>query len=264
MKRLLLSFALLIGASGLIFSATRAYLTDTAVLGDVRTLSTGSFTVSVNGSTEEVSEETFTWTLPDMVLEPGEETPDFTVEIVNDGNIDLGWVAYFTLTGDAALGDAIYIKEAKTEFLVPNGNWEPTGTDQFILNGTGNVSGLNGHSWNSYYQTLANNSTPFQVVSLNSWNNANAMGAGGGVQMGSLLANDDFKYRFTFKLAMHPDADNTYMGKSLDLSYTVHATQVDSGALDALFSSQPRLSGPGSNHTSWMNAQIAKQEATLP
>lgn len=181
---------------------------------------------------------------------PGDETNSAALVIKNDGSLNLGWFGYFDVTGVTKdMDKAIYIKDAQMEFLNPTtGTWEMT--DHFIVNGTG--SGPYG----GYYANLAQND-PMKVISLRTWNNDNAMGAGGGVQMGALKPG--YSYRLTVKLAMAEAAGNDYQGGTMPVKYVVKATQLKAAALDKLGLDDNRIVDTASNLLTWMNQQIAKQ-----
>lgn len=191
-------------------------------------------------------------------IAPGDSTDEVSVVIENTGSLDLAWFGGFRVTpavenGTTKLAEAIYIKYAKMEFLKEDGSiWEPA--DEFIVNGTG--SGPYG----AFYTQLAQND-PMGVVTLKSFLEANAMGAGPGVQMGALKPGS--KYKFTFVLGFAPNAGNEYQADAEDInpiniSYAVDATQIDLGALEALDNQHPEYAGL-TNHLAWLNVQIAKQ-----
>ncbi|WP_162991271.1 TasA family protein [Biomaibacter acetigenes] len=191
-------------------------------------------------------------------IAPGDSTDEVSVVIENTGSLDLAWFGGFRVTpavenGTTKLAEAIYIKYAKMEFLKEDGSiWEPA--DEFIVNGTG--SGPYG----AFYTQLAQND-PMGVVTLKSFLEANAMGAGPGVQMGALKPGSN--YKFTFVLGFAPNAGNEYQADAEDInpvniSYAVDATQIDLGALEALDNQHPEYAGL-TNHLAWLNVQIAKQ-----
>ena len=229
--------------AGATIMATRAYFTSQSVLG-ASLLTSG--TLDIN-ATQGGSSVLNLGSVGNMA--PGDVTNEVVMDIKNDGSLNAGWVGYFQTGGDELEG-AVYIKEAQMEFLKPDGatTWEPL--DHFISNGVG--SGLYG----AYYTALAA-TDPYGVITLKTWNTDNAMGAGGGVQMGALKPNHS--YRMTFTLGFAPLAGNTYQGKTMSIAYKVLSTQINGDALDSLFLSDPRLNPPGHNHVTWMNQQIAKQ-----
>jgi len=187
-------------------------------------------------------------------MAPGDETDEVSILIENAGTLDLAWFGRFVAVPSySRLLEALYIKEAKMEFLDPNDNsWE--NTDDFIKNGTGHGD----DDW--WYTQLANND-PMGVISLKTWmTNNNAMGAGHGVQIGALRPG--YKYRFTFKLGFAEEADNKYQGDKtspVKLKYVVNATQVNKDALAALDAKHEEYSGL-ENLINWLEAQLDKQQ----
>jgi predicted ribosomally synthesized peptide with SipW-like signal peptide len=249
MKKIITSLLVVVGVTVLAVGVTMAYFTDTAT-STTSTLASGTLELVVNNNN---SAPTFTWALGNISgMAPGDVTDEVTITIRNGGTIPFAWFGYFNIVDDTgSLADVIYIDYAKMEFLKPSyigGVWEDT--DVFIVDGRG--AGL----YSGYYNTLADKSS-YEVITLTEWNKDSAMGAGGGVQMGALKT--DYSYRFTFKLGFAPGAGNDFQGKSMDLSYTVDATQINAGALDELFTNTLRLGGVGSNHLPWLNLQIDKQ-----
>lgn len=242
MKKILLSLLVVVAVGGATIAATSAYFTSQSILG-ASTLASGTLIVSAKQGGSSVLN---LGTVGNMA--PGDETSQVVMDIKNDGTLNLGWVGYFQTGGDE-MEPAIYIKEAQMEFFKPNGEtWEPL--DHFISNGTGFGT------WGGTYTALAN-SDPMNVVTIKSWNSSNAMGAGGGVQMGALKPN--YLYRMTFTLGLAPLAGNSYQGKTMSIAYKVLSTQINADALDALFTSDSRLNVPGHNHVTWLEQQIAKQ-----
>lgn len=245
MKRVIFSLLLITVVAGATIFATRAYFSSSRTLGANTSIISGDFLIEPTSGDSQT-----TMNLGDVTgIMPGYITDWVEITITNVGAINGAWFGYFN-TGDRMLAEAIYLAEAKMEFLSPESGADWELMDYFISEGTG--SGLYG----AYYDTLAA-TDPFGVITLKTWNLDNAMGAGEGVQMGAL--KPDYMYRFTFKLGFAPKAGNEYQGLTLPLSYTVVATQVDAGALDELFLGNTRLSGPGSNHLDWLNLQLAKQ-----
>lgn len=191
-------------------------------------------------------------------MAPGDATDEISVVIENTGTLNLAWFGGFKVTsatadGATKLAEAIYIKYGKMEFLKEDGStWETT--DEFIKDGTGNGP------YGAYYTQLAQND-PLGVVTLKSFLDANAMGAGPGVQMGALKPGN--KYRFTFVLGFAPNAGNEYQAdadgiNSINIAYAVDATQISEGALQALDDAHDEYSGL-TNHLTWLNNQIANQ-----
>ena len=185
-------------------------------------------------------------------LQPSDVTDEVNVTIENDGSLNLVWFGKFELTGADfdELSEALYIDYMEMEFLNPDtGNWEPN--DEFIVNGRGAGT----HA--DYYNNLADNDL-MNVISLKTWRNANAMGAGDGVQIGALKPG--YKYRLNFKLGFAPLAGNEYQGLGdsatdpFTLKYVVSATQVNVEAINALLNATI-----GGNLIDWFNAQLDKQ-----
>lgn len=171
---------------------------------------------------------------------PGWVSDPVVITIKNDGSLPLAWFGNFTATG-SMLKNAIYIYSAKMEFFDSDGEeWETA--DTFITKGVG--SGLHP----SWYNTLASQSR-YGVITLDVWDGNNGMGSAPYEHIGALLPGN--YYKLTLQFAMAEEAGNEYQGTgTLDLGFTVQATQITQGALNAI--------GQG-NHLSWMNAQITKQ-----
>lgn len=228
------------------YSATGAFFTDTETSSN-STFTAGTLELDIN---DNALTSPFTLGLTSVSLNPGEETDPMVIEIGNGGSMPLAWFGYFNTSGNDAMLDAVYIKSAKMEFLNPGETnaWEPT--DQFITNGDGSGS------YPTYYQTLAGAD---DKISLREWiNGNNAMNVGNGVMMGA-VDTGGYKYRFTFTLAMLPEATNAMQGKILNLSYTVTSTQINTDALNALFAADPKIVGVGADHVTWLNNQIEHQ-----
>lgn len=245
MKKILPSILVIAVVALAAVAGTSAWFSSTKTIA-ANTLATGTLEVAL---TDDLKPST-TLDFGEAKLEPGASTDNVSVLITNDGTINLGWLGYFNVGGIDALKDVIYIKYARMEFLNPakSGTWEAT--DIFIIDGRG------AGTYAAHYNTLADISD-YHVVTLRNWNLDNAMGAGGGVQMGAL--KPEYHYRFTFSLGMANEAGNEFQNKALPLSYTVTSTQIQAGALDVLFTNNDRLQSPGSNHLVWMSQQIAKQ-----
>lgn len=251
-KKALLSLALIgILAFG-VGLGTYAWFTSTAVSTD-NTFESGTLMLNTNGTIDDpnTTDAAFTLDLGALGnLKPGDITSEESVEIKNDGSLNLAWFGKIMIDGDTMLGDAIYIKEMKMEFLNSAGEanvWEPT--DHFIHEGRG--YGL----YSDHFEGLVDSTMGY--ITLNNFLSDNAMGAGSGVQMGALKPG--YSYRLTFQLGMAEAADNQYQGKTMNLKYVVNATQIDEDALDALFNNTTYLGGTGSNHYNWLNTQIGKQ-----
>lgn len=189
-------------------------------------------------------------------LKPADVTNLVTIDIINEGTLDLAWFGRFVVTNDTfqlegvqrSLTEAIYIDNMKMEFFNPEGgSWEST--DEFIIDGRG------AGTYASHFEGLVDPN--LQVITLKNFLQDNTMGAGGGVQMGAL--KDGYSYRISFKLGLAPLADNDYQGRTMNIEYQVNATQLNPNALDALFEQVDYLTGAGSNHEVWLNQQLAKQ-----
>ncbi|HVS79684.1 MAG TPA: SipW-dependent-type signal peptide-containing protein [Candidatus Paceibacterota bacterium] len=253
MKKILISVSILAFVGVVVAQTTGAFFTDAdTVTGNTFTAGTLNVTLTGNDSTNNTR-----FDLGNISgMAPGDTTGTAAIDIKNGGSIPLAWFGYFTATSHGAdMTQVIYIKSAKMEFLDPSSNeWLPA--DQFITDGVG--SGL----YPTEYNLMAS-SSPYGVVTLAAWNADNAMGVGPGVQVGAL--NPNFKYRFSFQLGMVDQAGNTYQGKSMDLSYTVKATQVNSSAITALGNGDGRIAdnlgnvGPGSYWVDWFNTQLSSQ-----
>lgn len=251
--RILLSLGVIVAVSAALISATGAFFTDTEV-STSNTFAAGTLQLEVNGNN---SVGTFSVDLGNTSgMMPGDETGEGAIVIGNRGSSNLGWVGYFTTTGDTVLAKKVYIKEMQMEFFRPDtSSWEPT--DHFISNGVGSGT------YAAYYNTLAASDTNIPgKISLETFNDVaknNMMGVGGGVFMGALKPG--YTYRLTFTLALDESADNTYQGKSMNIGYTANATQINVDALAAMLSSGAPLTGAGAaaSHFSWMNTQITNQ-----
>lgn len=232
--------------------ASRAFFTDTDT-STGNTLTSGTLEMDVNHNNP--GGDTFSLNLGTTSnMEPGSETNTATATMTNEGTTNLGWFGYFSWTGDTEMADKLYIKTAQMEFLKPDGvtTWEAT--DPFITNGVG--SGL----YAAYFNTLAAGD-PTGVISLSTWNSLtanNLMGTGGGVFTGALKPG--FKYRLTLQFGMHTSADNTYQGKSLNLTFNVKSTQVSESALVSLDAADTQVSiGAPASIVTWMNTQLGNQ-----
>lgn len=206
---------------------TGAWFTDTATTEAVG-LKAGTLVLDDNGFAE------FDLGEIDNVY-PGWVSDPVSITIENAGSLDLAWFGDLVI-GSSMLKDAIYIKEAKMEFLNTVGTpdiWETT--DTFIVDGYG-------------YLHTAN-----QFASLVNFDGNPSMAPGTGYEhMGALKPN--YAYRLTYTFAMVEDAGNEYQGAGpLTLRFKVDATQINVTAMNALKS-------PLGNHFDWMNDQIEKQQ----
>ena len=179
-------------------------------------------------------------------LAPGDKTEYVVVTIENTGTTDLAWFGDLVVVGDPLLKKAVYIDYAEMKFLDPSdGNWQKVGPDNFIVDGVG--SGPEG----GWYNTLAARSD-FGVNGLDVFDNHNGMGTAPYEFMGALKPL--YKYQLTLRFGFAEGAGNIYQGLSpLNVSFNVEATQITVGALNAL------RQGFGTNHISWLNAQILDQ-----
>jgi predicted ribosomally synthesized peptide with SipW-like signal peptide len=189
-------------------------------------------------------------------LKPSDVTRLVSLDIVNDGSLDLAWFGKFVVTNDEftlngvqrSLTEAMYIDYMKMEFLKPDGgSWEPK--DEFIVNGRG------AGTYARHFEGLVDQK--LQVITLKSFLKDNTMGAGPGVQMGALKPG--YSYRLSFRLGLAPLANNDYQGRTMNIGYQVNATQLNPNALVALFEGIDYLTGNGSAHEAWLNQQLAKQ-----
>lgn len=223
--------ALAVMAIGMIGSG--AWFTDTAT-NNTGTLQSG--TLSINNG--KVAEHTL-GTVANMA--PGDVTDYVTIDIVNNGSLDLAWFGNLQVS-DSSLKNVIYVDYAKMEFLSPGGDaWEPV--DEFIVNGKGAGHWPTAWGGPENYATLAvfdGNSgmapgTPFEF-------------------MGALKPG--YLYRLTLRFGFYPGAGNEYQGQGpMTIAFKVDATQIKHGALEALY-------GTLGNMENWLNQQIAKQ--TIP
>lgn len=251
MKKRLVLTLMLIGL--LAFGAglgTYAWFTSTATSTD-NVFETGTLNLDVNNN----NGEPFALNLGTINnMQPGDLTDEVSVNIKNDGSLDLVWFGKIILLGDTKLAEALYVEDMKMEFLDKDGYsdiWEPT--DHFIHEGKGYGTYAN------YYDTLIDNN--MGVITLEKFLNDNAMGAGNGVQMGAL--KPDFAYRLTFKLGLAKKAGNEYQGdqvNALSLKYIVNATQVNAEAITALDENNDNISiASVSSLYNWFNLQLDKQ-----
>lgn len=237
---------------------TYAWFMDT-VSSKLNTFTAGTLKVGLNVAEGEESLEVAG--IETRFMEPGDVTEPVTMEISNDGNLDLVWLGYFkpellNPNKSDRLLRAIYIKEARMDFLTPGGSaWETT--DHYISNGLGHGP------YPDTYNNMAEDD-PFQVISLNTWMNhslSNVMGMGKGVQVGALKPG--YRYRLTLEFGFVPSAGNEYQGDKaspVKINYIVKATQVKEGALKALDDSDNVINiGSVPSQMNWLNQQLAKQ-----
>jgi hypothetical protein len=181
-------------------------------------------------------------TVPAMA--PGDKTGYVVIRIQNTGTTNLAWFGDLVVTDSAGLSHVVYIDDAKMEFL--GGHWaEPT--DHYIANGKG--SGV----YASYYDGIAA-ADPMHVVSLFSFDGNNGMGVTPYEFNGALRPG--FAYQLTLRFGFAEEAGNEYQGLSgdsgLKLNFKVDATQVTTGALEALH--------PGFGvAVPWLQTQLANQ-----
>jgi predicted ribosomally synthesized peptide with SipW-like signal peptide len=248
MKKILFSIMALVMVIAMAGSAF-AYFTDTATSNN-NTFTAGTLALNVNANS---SADTFSFPLGDLSnFAPGDQTALQPITIVNSGNLNLGWLGYFELSGVTKdMDKAIYIKDAKMTFVAPSGSSWTEPEDHFIVNGTG--SGTYG----AYYTALAA-TDPLHVISLRTWNLDNAMGIGGGVQNGAMKPG--FSYVLTLQLGMAPEAGNDFQAGTITVDYIVKATQVNAAALSVLDAADARISiADPTAVTAWMNTQISHQ-----
>ncbi|WP_353892421.1 TasA family protein [Proteinivorax hydrogeniformans] len=197
--------------------------------------------------TLELSKENVEFNLGEIIgnMAPGDVSEEATIEILNDGSLDLAWFGKFVVEGDEELLDVIYIDSMKMEFLDEDGEyWEPT--DHFIKDGRGHGE------YPRAYNNMAD-ASGINVVTLNQWLGNGAMVPQVDYEnMGALKPGNS--YRLSFVLGFHESACNDYQNKQLDIAYKVNATQVREGALEVLFDD-----GDVSIHYGWFMDQIDKQ-----
>jgi predicted ribosomally synthesized peptide with SipW-like signal peptide len=177
-------------------------------------------------------------------MAPGDLTGYASITIKNTGSLPLVWLGDWVITGGNKLREAIYIDDAKMEFLKPEGTttWEPD--DHFITNGVGSGS------YPAWYNSLASLSK-FGVVSLDVWDGNNGMGTTPYEHVGAL--NPNYSYKLTVRFGFAKDAGNEYQGdvtNPVTISFKVDATQAKPDALAKLTSWAD---------WTWINAQLAKQ-----
>lgn len=247
MKRLLFSLALITIVTGATIAATRAFFTSQDTLG-ATAISSGTIKLDLNGENNKIiGLGGVTNMLPGQVSEEG------VIDIYNVGNSDFAWVGKFVLSGDSQLPKVIYFKDMQMEFLKPDKTtWEPL--DKFITNGRGSGS------YPGEYNRIAD-LDPLKVVTLDTWvKNNSGMIPPYPYFHGALKPG--YQYRITFTLAMHKDATNTYMGRTMGLGFQANATQMDA---EAIYQMLDGLSTPDSmsainSRMDWLNAQLVKQD----
>lgn len=238
MRRILFSLMVIASVVALISGGTLAWFTDTAA-STPSTFTSG--TLSINDGLVVNS-----GAIPIPNMAPGDLTDPITIEIKNNGSLNLGWVGDWQFTGNAKLQEALYIASAKMEFLKPDGSaWEPT--DEFITNGRGSGP------YPSWFNILAS-SSPFNVVTFKVWDGNDGMGVAPYEHMGALKPG--YSYKLTVRFGMAELAGNEYQSLGpTSASLVVKATQINAAAMTAFF-------GPddwAGSHIPWMNAQLAKQ-----
>ena len=244
MKKILLSLAVItivaVGAIG----ATRAYFSSTAT-STTNTFTAGTLKLNAGGFG--------TFDFGPLTLAPGQITGEKSITIKNDGTTNLAWFGDLVVGGNK-LKEAIYIDSAKMEFLDTHGNvssvdW-PELTDNFITAGRG--TGPN----STWYESLANAATPFQVVSLKAFDGNNGMGTAPYEFMGALKPG--YSYRLTLKFGMAANAGNEYqadvVGEPVTVSFKADATQVNVAQIQTL-----NASWAASSLVDWANTQLSHQ-----
>jgi len=261
MKKILLSSMIVVAVAAVAGFTTYSYFSDTAT-STQNTFSSGVLSINDGKiATAAVS-------LPNMA--PGDVTGEYSVVIENNGNMNLGWLGDWQFDGGLSgdhnydLKDALYIADAKMEFLTSNPSvvtWNSDATagydyisgyktDHFITNGVG--SGPYG----SAYTAIANQS-PFEVVTFNKF----SLPANSGMLPGTVYEHEGalkpgYSYRLTVKFGLAPLAGNQYQNLGpVTAKLQVNATQINAAALEA--QGVPAGSAPGT--VTWMNAQIADQ-----
>jgi predicted ribosomally synthesized peptide with SipW-like signal peptide len=173
-----------------------------------------------------------------------------TIEITNDGNLDLGYFDNFVLTGDTKLAEAIYFVSWE------NGLYHEDGTkvfsDEFlkpdqIVYPAHKLLDTNNDNRISLAEWLVDGNTQMNAMA-NGWD------------FGAL--KKDYKFVQKFKLAFDENAKNEYQGLSLNGSFKVYATQVNADAINALLADPdyniPDGSG-GQNALVYMNTRLNMQ-----
>lgn len=172
-------------------------------------------------------------------MAPGDITGPVVVTIENNGTLPLVWIGDLVVEGNSALKEAIYIDNAKMEFI----GWsEPE--DQFITNGDG--SGL----YPATYHAMAVASA-FHLVTLDKFDGTSAMGVAPYEFTGALMPGK--AYRLTINFGFAPDAGNQYQGLgNLSLGFAVKATQNKTAAMQALQANMV-------NNAAWYQTQLNNQ-----
>ena len=238
MKKMMIALMAVLITVALAGIGTYAYFSDTET-SDVTSLKAGTLTLN-----EGLSGGVDLGTIGNMA--PGDKTGNAVVYITNTGTIPLGWFGDLVISGRDGLENAIYIDDAKMEFL--GGSWsEPT--DNFI------VAGVGSGPYPGWYNTLAGMST-FGVITLNNFDGNNGMGSAPYEFMGAL--NPGFAYRLTLRFGFAALANNAYQGLGpLNVSFRADATQVNEAAIQLLVPTfAPTVAA---SHALWMNGQLANQ-----
>ncbi len=244
MKRVLFGIIALVLSLGMIGSAF-AYFSDTA------TSTTNTFTAGTLSIDD--SELTTATSLTINNMAPGDITDPISFIIRNNGSINLAWLGDWQFSGNATLMGALYIADAKMEFLSPTlADWnsdptpgyDPGGADHFIVNGTGSGP------YPAFYTALAGLSG-FNVITFNSWNNNAAMVPGSVYEHAGAL-KPGYSYKLTVKFGFAAGAGNEYQGLGpVTVKFKVDAAQIVAAQISA-------LTGGWADIT-WLNAQIADQ-----
>jgi predicted ribosomally synthesized peptide with SipW-like signal peptide len=210
------------------------------------------------------------------LLQPGDiVTKDATgrpgmakIEIVNTGNVNLGFFDNFALTSfDKDLADKIYFKNWKNSYHVKKGDvyvqvWE----DQFITNGVAKYHDREDAEGNNLPNSNNIDLNEDDKISLNEWldaSNRDQVAIANGWHVGGLLPNAKFVQEF--ELAFDESATSAYMGRSLTGEFKVIAGQVNKvEAVDNLMDINTIPEGTGSiNVLAHMNARIQEQIKVL-
>lgn len=155
-------------------------------------------------------------------MAPGDKTENVVIAIQNDGTLPLFWVGKLVVTGDVFMQEAIYIDNAKMEFV--GGAWDEP-TDQFLTDGIG--SGLYPDAYNV---DVAKNA--FGKMGLNVFGLNNYMGVTPNQFMGVLKPG--YAYRLTLNFGFAEAAGNAYQDREpVNISFEVNAMQPKAGAIKA-------------------------------
>lgn len=226
---------------GVTVAATRAYFTNTSVLG-ANTVSSGTLSVGTSSNGKGYLD------LGTIAkLEPGAHTDWYTITVKNNGNLNAAVFGKFELTEDGGLANALKLYDYKVLYYKADNS----GVARWATNG-------------GYYGTLSNEdyfikdndvdhkwSAIGGKTDLTDWTNLNGYGPADtpGYSWDLEGLKPGYYYVISFRLMMDPAADNTYQNKYAKLGYRVESTQVDADALGAMSTTLGGI--PSTTLSSW-------------